>query len=145
MRAMLWVTICALVIFTPVLLALSGPVRSFSNPNVACGSAVQDGGCNTWDDAGGAGVDGGCAGSADGGYQVDLISAESMASIKIENNTTTPVYLGGSTVQPGSNVLAICTDTATCHQAGISIDTETGALYCTATASTTVRALAGGY
>jgi hypothetical protein len=131
----------ALFLSVPLLVALNGPVGSFANPTAACGSAVQDGGITVIDGGGG---DGGFT-VADGGYAVVPITAESMASIKIENNAAEPVYLGGSTVQPGAGVLAICNAAATCSDTSISIDTRSGALFCTAIAATTVRTLSGGY
>lgn len=133
MRGLAAIGLLAVIIAAPMLMALSGPVRSFSNPNVACGPRL-DGGVNPATDAG----------FLDGGTEIDQISAESMLSVKLENNSTTPVYLGGSSVQPGTNVVAICTDTATCQSAGISIDTQNGALYCTSETAVTLRALAGG-
>lgn len=122
--------------FASVLMALSGPVRSFSNPNVACGSnAVLDGGYNLAD----------AGATVDGGYQIDPITASGMAKVVVENNSTEPVYIGGSDVQPGSNVLAVCTAAATCSDSRIEIEAESGSLYCTASTETTVRALSGGY
>lgn len=64
-------------------------------------------------------------------------------AMRIWNNSTTPVYLGGSDVTNGlTKGWPICTDTAACEQASFPIDVVAN-VYCRAGSSTTVQVFFG--
>ncbi|MEK9809478.1 MAG: hypothetical protein VW362_03455 [Candidatus Nanopelagicales bacterium] len=75
---------------------------------------------NTWSVSVDAAVDAGTTsitGSGDDGY----------LSVYCENNSTRPVYYGGSQTT-SSNAPAVCTDTATCLRSSFSMDVRKGQL-----------------
>lgn len=63
----------------------------------------------------------------------------------IWNNSTTPVYVGGSAVGTSTGI-PICTDTASCVQSSIALSVVRGGVYCKVSSGTvSVRVLSGAY
>lgn len=64
-------------------------------------------------------------------------------SLRLWNNSATPVYLGGADVTNGlTNGWPICTNTAACEQASFPIDSNP-VVYCRAGSSVTIQAFWG--
>jgi len=67
----------------------------------------------------------------------------SAKAMRVWNNSTTPVYLGGSDVSSSTATgWPICTDTAACEQAAFPVDSVAN-VYCKAGSSVTVSVMFG--
>lgn len=69
----------------------------------------------------------------------------SKRALRVWNNSTTPIYLGGSDVTGGlTKGWPVCTDTSACEQASFPLDAS-GDVYCrTASGSVTTQVFFGG-
>lgn len=111
-------------------IAAVGPTAKINTAAVTCGGSWVDGGRDLSDVA------------IDGGYPVTQITVgQADLTYWVTNTNAGAVYLGGSDVQPDN---APCIASSGCADDQFSGDTRRGTLYCTGTAATETRVLAGG-
>lgn len=73
---------------------------------------------------------------------VPSTSVRTQKAMRVWNNSTTPIYLGGSDVDTSTKGWPICTDTANCEQASFPIDSQ-AVVYCVAGSTVSLKVITG--